>query len=30
MILQGGRDTEMDIFGNHGNYKTILSKKYTE
>ena len=26
MILQGGRDTEMDIFGNHGNYKTILSK----
>ena len=26
MILQGGRDTETDLFGNHGNYKTILSK----
>lgn len=26
MILEGGRDTETDLFGNHGNYKTILSK----
>lgn len=26
MVLQGGRDTETDLFGNHGNYKTILSK----
>ena len=26
MALQGGRDTETDLFGNHGNYKTILSK----
>ena len=26
MILQDGRDTEVDLLGNHGNYKTILSK----
>lgn len=26
MILQGGRDTETDLFGKHGNYKTILSR----
>lgn len=26
MALQGGRDTETDIFGNYGSYKTILSK----
>jgi len=27
MMVQGGRDTERDLFGNHGGYKTILSKK---
>lgn len=26
MIEQGGRDTEKDLFGNPGGYKTILSK----
>ena len=26
MIAQGGRDTELDIFGHSGGYKTILSK----
>lgn len=26
MVLQGGRDTETDLFGKHGNYKTILSR----
>ncbi|MFV0397233.1 MAG: zinc finger domain-containing protein, partial [Bacteroidales bacterium] len=26
MTLQGGRDTESDIFGQRGGYKTILSK----
>jgi formamidopyrimidine-DNA glycosylase len=27
MSDQGGRDTEKDIFGNEGGYKTLLSKK---
>lgn len=27
MMVQGGRDTEQDLFGNAGGYKTILSKK---
>ncbi len=27
MMGQGGRDTERDLFGNPGGYKTILSKK---
>lgn len=27
MAEQGGRDTEKDIFGNEGGYKTLLSKK---
>ena len=27
MTDQGGRDTEKDLFGNFGGYKTILSKK---
>lgn len=26
MVLQGGRDTETDLFGNYGNYRTILSR----
>jgi len=26
MMVQGGRDTERDLFGNLGGYKTILSK----
>jgi formamidopyrimidine-DNA glycosylase len=26
MTAQGGRDTELDLFGNPGGYKTILSK----
>jgi len=26
MVLQGGRDTEKDLFGRQGGYKTILSK----
>jgi len=26
MVAQGGRDTERDLFGNPGGYKTILSK----
>jgi formamidopyrimidine-DNA glycosylase len=26
MILKGGRDTEMDLFGHPGGYKTVLSK----
>lgn len=26
MMIQGGRDTERDLFGNPGSYKTILSK----
>jgi len=26
MVDEGGRDTELDIFGHPGNYKTILSK----
>lgn len=26
MTLQGGRDTERDLFGNYGSYKTKLSK----
>jgi formamidopyrimidine-DNA glycosylase len=26
MATKGGRDTETDLFGNHGNYQTILSK----
>lgn len=26
MVAQGGRDTERDLFGNWGGYKTILSK----
>jgi formamidopyrimidine-DNA glycosylase len=26
MTEQGGRDTERDLFGNPGSYKTILSK----
>jgi formamidopyrimidine-DNA glycosylase len=26
MVDQGGRDTETDLFGHSGNYKTILSK----
>lgn len=26
MMVQGGRDTERDLFGNPGGYKTILSK----
>lgn len=26
MVSQGGRDTEKDLFGNFGRYKTILSK----
>ena len=26
MAVQGGRDTEKDLFGNAGGYKTILSK----
>ena len=25
MVSQGGRDTELDIFGHPGNYRTILS-----
>lgn len=27
MTLQGGRDTQPDLFGNHGGYRTILSSK---
>jgi len=27
MVEQGGRDTEKDLFGNEGGYKTLLSKK---
>ncbi|WP_055665108.1 endonuclease VIII [Desnuesiella massiliensis] len=27
MMVQGGRDTERDLFGNPGGYKTVLSKK---
>lgn len=27
MVKQGGRDTEKDLFGNPGGYKTILSNK---
>ena len=27
MAEQGGRDTELDLFGNPGGYKTILSRK---
>lgn len=27
MMLQGGRDTEKDLFGNIGGYRTVLSKK---
>jgi formamidopyrimidine-DNA glycosylase len=27
MTAQGGRDTETDLFGNTGGYKTILAKK---
>lgn len=27
MIVKGGRDTEKDIYGNPGNYQTILSSK---
>jgi len=30
MREQGGRDTEKDLFGNPGGYKTILSKKTLE
>jgi formamidopyrimidine-DNA glycosylase len=26
MVAQGGRDTELDLFGHPGSYKTILSK----
>jgi formamidopyrimidine-DNA glycosylase len=26
MLTDGGRDTEIDLYGNHGGYKTILSK----
>ena len=26
MVSKGGRDTELDLFGNPGNYKTILCK----
>lgn len=26
MVVKGGRDTEKDLFGNFGRYKTILSK----
>ena len=26
MVKQGGRDTELDLFGQHGGYKTILCK----
>lgn len=26
MVSRGGRDTEIDIFGNHGSYKTCMSK----
>ena len=27
MVNYGGRDTEKDLFGNTGGYKTILSNK---
>ena len=27
MVLKGGRDTEKNIYGENGNYKTVLSKK---
>jgi len=27
MTIEGGRDTEKDLFGNFGGYKTKLSKK---
>lgn len=26
MTMQGGRDTELDLFGNPGRYKTVLSR----
>lgn len=26
MAAQGGRDTELDLFGHHGGYQTLLSK----
>jgi formamidopyrimidine-DNA glycosylase len=26
MVAQGGRDTELDLFGNSGGYQTVLSK----
>jgi formamidopyrimidine-DNA glycosylase len=26
MLKGGGRDTEIDLYGNHGGYKTVLSK----
>lgn len=27
MIMKGGRDTEKDLYGNWGDYQTILSSK---
>ena len=27
MVLEGGRDTQTDLYGNDGGYKTILSAK---